>query len=451
MSKAKTSFLCQSCGYSSPKWVGKCPSCGEWNRLVEEVISKPKTTLASRISDVKAVPRIISEIEHVEEQRLFSPDAEFNRTVGGGIVKGSVTLIGGEPGIGKSTLLLQLALHWRGVKVLYVSGEESEQQIRMRAQRVGIGNSDCVILTETSTTLLFKHFRQVQPDIVIIDSIQTVYSELIDSTPGSVSQIRECTGEFVRFAKETGTPVILVGHITKDGSIAGPKILEHMVDTVLQFEGDRHYLFRIVRAIKNRFGSTPELGIYEMDSTGLKAVSDPSRLLVPDREEQLSGVSVSAMVEGVRPMLIETQALVSSAVYGTPQRSATGFDLRRLNMLLAVLEKRCGFNLGSKDVFLNITGGMRVDDPAIDLGVICAILSSNADLPIPAGTCFAGEVGLSGEIRPVNRVEQRIDEAAKMGMKQIFVSDRSPVNSNAKGIRIVQVGKVQEVFAHLFG
>lgn len=451
MAKAKTSFLCQNCGYGSPKWVGKCPSCGEWNTLVEEVVIKPKAATASRISDVRPEPRIISEIEHAEEQRFLSPDTEFNRTVGGGIVKGSVTLIGGEPGIGKSTLLLQLALHWKNLKVLYVSGEESEQQIRMRAQRIGIKNSDCVILTETSTTLLFKHFKQVKPDLVVIDSIQTVFSELIDSTPGSVSQIRECTGEFVRFAKETGTPVILVGHITKDGSIAGPKILEHMVDTVLQFEGDRHYLFRIVRAIKNRFGNTPELGIYEMTSTGLQAVSDPSRLLVPDRDEQLSGVSVSAMVEGVRPMLIETQALVSSAVYGTPQRSATGFDLRRLNMLLAVLEKRCGFNLGSKDVFLNITGGMRVDDPAIDLGVICAILSSNADLPIPVGTCFAGEVGLSGEIRPVNRVEQRIDEAAKMGMKQIFVSDRSPIASSAKTIRVVQVGKVQEVFAHLFG
>jgi DNA repair protein RadA/Sms len=451
MAKARTDFLCQSCGYNSPKWVGKCPSCGDWNTFVEEVVSKPKTTLSSRISEAKPVPKFISEIRHAEEQRLSSPDPEFNRTVGGGLVRGSVTLIGGEPGIGKSTLLLQLALQWQGLKVLYVSGEESEQQIRMRAQRLGIGNSECVILTETSTTLLFKHFKQVQPELVIIDSIQTVYSELIDSTPGSVSQIRECTGEFVRFAKETGTPVILVGHITKDGSIAGPKILEHMVDTVLQFEGDRHYLFRIVRAIKNRFGSTPELGIYEMASDGLHAVSDPSRLLVPDRDEQLSGVSISAMVEGVRPMLIETQALVSSAVYGTPQRSATGFDLRRLNMLLAVLEKRCGFNLGTKDVFLNITGGMRVDDPAIDLGVICAILSSNADLPIPVGTCFAGEVGLSGEIRPVNRVEQRIEEAAKMGMKQVFVSDRSPVNANVKGISVVQVGKVQQVFAHLFG
>jgi DNA repair protein RadA/Sms len=291
----------------------------------------------------------------------------------------------------------------------------------------------------------------VRPELIIIDSIQTVYSELIDSTPGSVSQIRECTGEFVRFAKETGTPIILVGHITKDGSIAGPKILEHMVDTVLQFEGDRHYLFRIVRAIKNRFGSTPELGIYEMNNSGLEAVSDPSRILVPDRDEQLSGVSISAMLEGIRPMLIETQSLVSSAVYGTPQRSATGFDLRRMNMLLAVLEKRCGFNLGAKDVFLNITGGMKVDDPALDLGVICAMLSSNADLPIPVGSCFAGEVGLSGEIRPVSRVEQRIDEAAKMGMKQIFVSDRNSINATNKAIRVIQVGKVGEVFAHLFG
>ncbi len=451
MSKARTDFLCQSCGYNSPKWVGKCPSCGEWNTFVEEVVSKPKAALASRVSDAKPLPRNISEIEHLSEARLISPDAEFNRTVGGGIVPGSVTLIGGEPGIGKSTLLLQLALHWKGLHVLYVSGEESEQQIRMRAERVGIRNSECVILTETSTTLLFKHFKQVRPELIIIDSIQTVYSELIDSTPGSVSQIRECTGEFVRFAKETGTPIILVGHITKDGSIAGPKILEHMVDTVLQFEGDRHYLFRIVRAIKNRFGSTPELGIYEMNNSGLEAVSDPSRILVPDRDEPLSGVSISAMLEGIRPMLIETQALVSSAVYGTPQRSATGFDLRRMNMLLAVLEKRCGFNLGAKDVFLNITGGMKVDDPALDLGVICAMLSSNADLPIPVGSCFAGEVGLSGEIRPVNRIEQRIDEAAKMGMKQIFVSDRNPINATSKAIRVIQVGKVSEVFAHLFG
>jgi DNA repair protein RadA/Sms len=449
MAKARTSFLCRSCGYDSPKWVGKCPSCGEWNTLAEEVVPATNSKGLSRASDSRPVPKFVSEIDYAHEQRLMSPDNEFNRTVGGGIVKGSVTLIGGEPGIGKSTLLLQLALHWQGLKVLYVSGEESEQQIRMRAERVGIRNSNCVILTETSTTLLFKHFKLVQPELIIIDSVQTVFSELIESTPGSVSQIRECTGEFVRYAKETGTPIILVGHITKDGSIAGPKILEHMVDTVLQFEGDRHYLFRIVRAVKNRFGSTPELGIYEMRNDGLEAVSDPSRILAPDRGEPLSGVAVSAMLEGIRPMLIETQALVSSAVYGTPQRSATGFDLRRLNMLLAVLEKRCGFNLGSKDVFLNITGGMRVDDPAIDLGVICAILSSNADLPIPSGTCFIGEVGLSGEIRPVNRLEQRIDEATKMGMERIFIPERSAIKS--KGVALVPVSKVQEVFAHLFG
>lgn len=449
MAKARTAFLCNNCGYDSPKWVGKCPSCGEWNTFAEEVVGTTKPRPSVRISDARPTPKNVHEIDHALEQRLVSPDAEFNRTVGGGIVRGSVTLIGGEPGIGKSTLLLQIALHWPGVKVLYVSGEESEQQIRMRAERVGIRNNECIILTETSTTLLFKHFKQVQPDLIIIDSVQTVYSELIESTPGSVSQIRECTGEFVRFAKETGTPVILVGHITKDGSIAGPKILEHMVDTVLQFEGDRHYLFRIVRAVKNRFGSTPELGIYEMRNDGLEAVSDPSRILAPHRGEPLSGVAVSAMLEGIRPMLIETQALVSSAVYGTPQRSATGFDLRRLNMLLAVLEKRCGFNLGSKDVFLNITGGMRVDDPAIDLGVICAILSSNADLPIPAGTCFVGEVGLSGEIRPVNRLEQRIDEATKMGMERVFIPERTKVHS--KGVTLVPVGKVQEVFAYLFG
>lgn len=402
-----------------------------------------------RATEQRPSPRLISEIDHAKEQRLVSPDPEFNRTVGGGLVNGSVTLIGGEPGIGKSTLLLQLALRWKGVKVMYVSGEESEQQVRMRAERIGIENQDCIILTETSTTLLFKHFKQVRPDLVIIDSVQTVYSELIESTPGSISQIRECTGEFVRFAKETGTPIMLVGHITKDGSIAGPKVLEHMVDTVLQFEGDRHHLFRIVRAIKNRFGSTPELGIYEMRNHGLEAVSDPSRILVPERGEPLSGVAISAMLEGIRPMLIETQALVSSAVYGTPQRSATGFDLRRLNMLLAVLEKRCGFNLGSKDVFLNITGGMRVDDPAIDLGVICAILSSNADLPIPVRTCFIGEVGLSGEIRPVTRLEQRIDEATKMGMECIYMPDRTEVRP--KGVRLIPVSKVQEVFAHLFG
>lgn len=456
MAKVKTNFFCQNCGHSSPKWEGKCTSCGEWNTYVEEVVSaksftveKPKLGASGKQFEIRS----ISEIEANPETRYPTPDKEFDRVLGGGLVPGSLTLIGGEPGIGKSTLLLQLALNWPKKKILYISGEESEGQIKMRAERIGIRNSECYILTETSTLKLFKQIKKLEPDVIIVDSIQTVYSDLIESTPGSVSQIRECTGEFLRFAKETDTPVILVGHITKDGSIAGPKILEHMVDTVLQFEGDRHHLYRIVRAVKNRFGSTPELGIYEMKSAGLEAVSDPSRILVPDREEALSGVAISATLEGIRPMLIETQALVSSAVYGTPQRSATGFDIRRLNMLLAVLEKRCGFNLGSKDVFLNITGGLKVDDPALDLGVICAILSSNADLPIQPDNCFAAEVGLSGEIRPVNRIEQRIEEAAKMGMKRIFISKRNADANvmNNKQIQVVAVAKVNDVFAQLFG
>ncbi|MBI1289017.1 MAG: DNA repair protein RadA [Flavobacteriales bacterium] len=456
MAKVKTQFFCQNCGQSSPKWVGKCPSCNEWNTYVEEVVSakstaseKPKLGASGKQFEIRS----ISEIEANPETRFPTPDKEFDRVLGGGLVPGSLTLIGGEPGIGKSTLLLQLALNWPKKKILYISGEESEGQIKMRAERIGIRNSECYILTETSTLKLFKQIKKLEPEVIIVDSIQTIYSELIDSTPGSVSQIRECTGEFLRFAKENDTPVILVGHITKDGSIAGPKILEHMVDTVLQFEGDRHHLYRIVRAVKNRFGSTPELGIYEMKSAGLEAVSDPSRILVPDREEALSGVAISATLEGIRPMLIETQALVSSAVYGTPQRSATGFDIRRLNMLLAVLEKRCGFNLGSKDVFLNITGGLKVDDPALDLGVICAILSSNADLPIQPDNCFAAEVGLSGEIRPVNRIEQRIEEAAKMGMKRIFISKRN-ADANVmknKQIQVIAVAKVNDVFAQLFG
>jgi DNA repair protein RadA/Sms len=456
MAKIKTNFFCQNCGHSSPKWEGKCSSCNEWNTYVEEVVStksasadKPKLGSAGK----QYVIRSITEIEANPETRYRTPDKEFDRVLGGGLVPGSLTLIGGEPGIGKSTLLLQLALQWKGKKILYISGEESEGQIKMRAERIGIRNAECYILTETSTLKLFKQIKKLQPDVIIVDSIQTVYSELIESTPGSVSQIRECTGEFLRFAKESDTPVILVGHITKDGSIAGPKILEHMVDTVLQFEGDRHHLYRIVRAVKNRFGSTPELGIYEMKSAGLEAVSDPSRILVPDRDEPLSGVAISATLEGIRPMLIESQALVSSAVYGTPQRSCTGFDLRRLNMLLAVLEKRCGFNLGTKDVFLNITGGLKVDDPALDLGVICAILSSNADLPVQPDNCFAAEVGLSGEIRPVNRIEQRIEEATKMGMRRIFISKRNADASvmKTKSIEVVAVAKVNDVFALLFG
>lgn len=456
MAKVKTNFFCQNCGHSSPIWEGKCSSCGEWNTYVEEVVStKSSSAKQTKLgaSGIEFEIKSISEIEANPEIRLKTPDKEFDRVLGGGLVPGSLTLIGGEPGIGKSTLLLQLSLQWADKKILYISGEESEGQIRMRAERIGIKNSECFILTETSTIKLFKQIKKLQPEIIVVDSIQTVHSDLIESTPGSVSQIRECTGEFLRFAKETDTPVILVGHITKDGSIAGPKILEHMVDTVLQFEGDRHHLYRIVRAIKNRFGSTPELGIYEMKTSGLEAVSDPSRILVPDREEPLSGVAISATLEGIRPMLIESQALVSSAVYGTPQRSCTGFDLRRLNMLLAVLEKRCGFNLGNKDVFLNITGGLKVDDPALDLGVICAILSSNADLAISPRICFAAEVGLSGEIRPVNRIEQRIEEAAKMGIKRIFISKRN-ADKNARNysdIQVVPVAKVSDVFAQLFG
>lgn len=455
MAKVKTNFFCQNCGHSSPKWEGKCSSCGEWNTYVEEVVSSKTTSDTPKLGSAgkQYEIRSINEIEANPETRFTTPDSEFDRVLGGGLVPGSLTLIGGEPGIGKSTLLLQLALRWKGKKVLYISGEESEGQIKMRAERIGIRNPECYILTETSTFKLFKQIKKLQPDVIIVDSIQTVYSELIESTPGSVSQIRECTGEFLRFAKESDTPIILVGHITKDGSIAGPKILEHMVDTVLQFEGDRHHLYRIVRAVKNRFGSTPELGIYEMKSDGLEAVSDPSRILVPDRDEPLSGVTISATLEGIRPMLIESQALVSSAVYGTPQRSCTGFDMRRLNMLLAVLEKRCGFNLGSKDVFLNITGGLKVDDPALDLGVICAILSSNADLPIQPDNCFAAEVGLSGEIRPVNRIEQRIEEAAKMGMKRIYISKRN-ADANVmktRSIEVVAVAKVNDVFVQLFG
>jgi DNA repair protein RadA/Sms len=451
MARVKTNFFCQKCGNSSPKWEGKCSSCNEWNTYVEEVVSGKTATEKPKIGSFgkQYEIRSITEIEANPEERY----KEFDRVLGGGLVPGSLTLIGGEPGIGKSTLLLQLALNWPSKKILYISGEESEGQIKMRAERIGIRNSECYILTETSTLKLFKQIKKLQPDVIIVDSVQTIYSELIESTPGSVSQIRECTGEFLRFAKESDTPVILVGHITKDGSIAGPKVLEHMVDTVLQFEGDRHHLYRIVRAVKNRFGSTPELGIYEMKSTGLEAVSDPSRILVPDREEALSGVAISATLEGIRPMLIESQSLVSSAVYGTPQRSCTGFDMRRLNMLLAVLEKRCGFNLGTKDVFLNITGGLKVDDPAMDLGIICAILSSNADLPIQPDNCFAAEVGLSGEIRPVNRIEQRIEESAKMGMKRIFISKRNADANVMKteGIEVIPVSKVTDVFAKLFG
>ena len=398
-------------------------------------------------------PKSLSEISFSEDKRINTYNDELNRVLGSGLVPGSLVLIGGEPGIGKSTLMLQVALHIKKLKLLYITGEESEQQIKMRAERLGFTNPDCYILTETSTQAIFKHIEQLVPEIVIVDSIQTLQSDLIESAPGSVSQVRQCAAELQKFAKLTSTPVFLIGHITKDGTLAGPKILEHMVDTVLQFEGDRNHIYRILRTTKNRFGSTSELGIYEMRNNGLREVSNPSEILISERDEDLSGITISATIEGIRPMLIETQALVSTTAYGMPQRSSTGFDLRRLSMLLAVLEKRCGFKLSSKDVFLNITGGIKVDDPAIDLGVVCAILSSSEDISLDQKICFAAEVGLSGEIRPVNRVEQRISEAEKLGFEQIFISKYNLKGLDVKKykIEIKAVKKIEEVFSLLFG
>ena len=462
MAKTKSAYFCQSCGYESAKWLGKCPSCNQWNSFVEEVIQKgsnsvPEWKTASGGSRI-AKPSAIDEIVFAEESRLITPDGEFNRVLGGGIVPGSLVLIGGEPGIGKSTLMLQLALNLPGMKILYVSGEESEQQIKMRAERLAPlskrKGGDCFILTETSTQNIFKQIEILEPQAVIIDSIQTLHSAHIESTPGSVSQVRECTAELLRFAKETSTPVFLIGHITKDGAIAGPKILEHMVDTVLQFEGDRHHVYRILRAIKNRFGSASELGIYEMQGSGLREVSNPSEILLSQRDEELSGITISAMLEGARPMLIETQALVSVSAYGTPQRSATGFDTKRMNMLLAVLEKRCGFRLSAQDVFLNIAGGLKVEDPAIDLAVVVAIISSHEDISVSTKVCFAAEVGLSGEIRAVNRIEQRIAEAEKLGFQQIYISKYNQKGLDIKrysSIEIKSVSKIEEVFSSLFG
>lgn len=461
MAKIKSSYFCQSCGYQSAKWLGKCPSCASWNSFVEEIIEKPSANVpdwrpsTSTTLKKAAKPIVIEEITAAEMPRISTPDKEFNRVVGGGIVPGSLTLIGGEPGIGKSTLLLQLALQTKGLKTLYISGEESDQQIKLRAERMkqAVGGNQCYILTETATQNIFKQIEELEPQLVIVDSIQTLHSAHIESTPGSVSQIKECTAELLRFAKESNTPVILIGHITKDGAIAGPKVLEHMVDTVLQFEGDQHYAYRMVRSIKNRFGSTSELGIYEMTSNGLREVSNPSEILLSQRDEPLSGIAVSVTLEGLRPLLVETQALVSTAAYGTPQRSATGFDLRRLNMLLAVIEKRCGFRLSLKDVFLNIAGGIRIEDPAIDLGVVCAILSSYNDLPINFKTCFAAEVGLTGEIRAVNRIEQRISEAEKLGFNEIFISkyNTKGLNTTKLAIKIHPVTKLEEVFERIFG
>lgn len=456
MAKVKTVYYCQSCGHQSPKWLGKCPSCNEWNTFAEEVIATGRQQQKGYTEPLgvrKNVPRQLHEIEFSSESRIDTCNGELNRVLGNGLVPGSVVLVGGEPGIGKSTLMLQVAIRLKQLKVLYISGEESEQQIKMRAQRLGDEKSGAFILTETSMEAVFRQIEQLQPQFIVVDSIQTLHTDLIESSAGSISQIRECANQLQQYAKLSNTPVFFIGHITKEGNLAGPKILEHMVDTVLQFEGDRNYGYRILRSVKNRFGSTSELGIYEMSGTGLREVTNPSELLISQREDHLSGITIAATMEGLRPMLIEIQALVSTAAYGVPQRSTTGFDARRLNMLLAVLEKRHGFKLSSKDVFLNIAGGIRVDDPAIDLAVVCAILSSNEDMPVNHHVCFAAEVGLSGEIRAVNRVDQRISEAAKLGFKKIFLSRFSLKSLDKKhpGIELIGVSRIEEVFRNLFG
>ena len=454
MAKSRSIFICQSCGNQSPKWLGKCPVCGEWNTYVEEVINKDEEKSKERgfssKNDVR--PVALQDISESHTVRLSTHDTELDRVLGGGIVQGSLILIGGEPGIGKSTLMLQLAAGLEGKTILYVSGEESDRQIKMRADRMAVSNKDCYILTETNTQSIFRHAHELEPDVIIIDSVQTLHSVYIDSTPGSISQIRECTGEIQRFAKESHIPIFLIGHITKDGSIAGPKTLEHIVDTVLQFEGDRNYTYRILRTIKNRFGSTSEIGIYEMQGSGLRPVLNPSEILLTHRDEQPSGIAIAAMIEGMRPFLIETQALVTPAFYGTPQRSATGFDVKRMGMLLAVLEKRASFRFGTKDVFLNIAGGIYVDDPAIDLAVVSALISSYEDKAVPAKIAFAAEVGLSGEIRAVNRIEQRIAEADKLGFDKIFISkyNQKAVDNSKLNIEVVSISKIQQLVEHLF-
>ncbi|HEY8386983.1 MAG TPA: DNA repair protein RadA [Parasegetibacter sp.] len=462
MSKIKSAYFCQNCGYESPKWSGKCPSCLQWNTFVEELVQKDSKKQSrdkwSDYSTEKKESRTVAldEITVKEESRIITTDAELNRVLGGGIVRGSIILVAGEPGIGKSTLFLQNGLHLQKIRTLYISGEESQQQIKMRADRIGVSNENFYLLTETSTQTIFQEIKKLKPELVIVDSIQTLQSEFIESSPGTVSQIRECAAEFQRFAKETNTPVFLIGHITKDGSIAGPKVLEHMVDTVLQFEGDRHYAYRILRTLKNRFGSTSELGIYEMTGTGMRTVTNPSEILITQKEDNLSGIAIAATMEGMRPLLIEVQALVTHSVYGTPQRTVSGFDLRRLQLLLAVLEKRGGFHFGVKDVFLNIAGGLKVEDPSIDLAVLCALLSSFEDLPLPNNICFAGEIGLSGEIRAVNRIDQRIAEAAKLGFDKIIVSRynvgvrKTDKQKLHPGIEVIPFGRVEEIYEYLF-
>ncbi|MCC6413067.1 MAG: DNA repair protein RadA [Saprospiraceae bacterium] len=457
MAKAKTIFFCSSCGASSPKWLGKCPQCGEWNTYQEELIQKETQAEEKRRSwapagksdGARAIP--LPQIETGRTMRMHTPDEELNRVLGGGIVPGSLVLIGGQPGIGKSTLMLQVAMQVP-VRVLYVSGEESEEQIKMRADRLGVEGAECYILTETNTTKILQQAQELQPQLVVIDSIQTMSTPHLDSAPGGIAQVRECAAELLRFAKETGIPIFLIGHINKEGDIAGPKLLEHIVDCVLQFEGDRNNTYRIMRTLKNRFGSTDEMGIYEMQSAGLREVSNPSELLLSQTDEALSGCAVAATMEGMRPMLIETQALVTKSVYGTPQRSATGFDMRRLQMLLAVLEKRCGYFFSMNDVFLNLAGGIRVDDPAMDLAVVSALISSLQDVSIPSDHCFAGEVGLSGEIRAVSRIEQRIAEADRLGFSTIIVSkyNTKGLDTSKFGIRVIMLGKVEELRQVLF-